>query len=369
MDPDDHSEAPTGKDLVPDARAQDTKRASSAPSRAPPGPAEPRLSGRVRSALIGGLIVVIGVTGSTFLASAWRSSSQRANKKSFQSTVADLSNTLDAKLQTKIELTRAMRSIATLEPNAGDTRFLQWYQQLQHRAPASPDVTAVFIRAIPAAELPAFRAQAEADPAFSKLLHGRFQIVPSGSRPLYCLTRATVGNPGGNTLYPPLLDYCAPVVPGIGKSPYAALVAAERDTGAFIVTPLPGVGSPSLVGIGEAVYRLGAPLATVAARRVAFRGIIGTSFDSAKLIGPLLAGRRSLTLALYHKNIGSSLQLIGRAGSHPGSRSPGYSERLDLGEGWLLEVTGMPDSPLAADAQGLIALGFGLLVTLLIFLL
>jgi diguanylate cyclase (GGDEF)-like protein len=327
------------------------------------------LSSRLRSLLIGGLIVAIGVTGSIFLASAWRSSSLRANKKSFQSTAADLSGTLDAQLDTKTQLTRAMRSIATMEPNAGDARFLQWYQQLQRRAPASPDVTAVFIQAVPASGLPAFRTQAEADPAFRRLLHGPFQIVPSGSRPPYCLTRAIVGSSGATSLYPPLLDYCAAVIPGIGKSPYAAQIVTERDTGQFTVTPLPGVGVASLVGIGEAVYRRGAPLATLADRRAAFRGIIGTSFDSAALLAPLLAGRGSLTLALYHQNIGGPLQLIGRAGAHPGGRSPGYSERHDLGEGWQVEVTGMADSPLAADTQGAIALAFGLLVTFLILLL
>jgi len=212
------------------------------------------LSGRAMTFLIGGLIVAIGVIGSVFLASAWRTSSLHANRKSFESTVTSLSGTLVARLQTKIELTRAMRSIATLEPNAGDTRYVQWYEQLQRGAPTSPDVTAVFIQAVPASELPAFRAQAEADPTVRKALHGSFQIVPSGRRPSYCLTRATVGNPGGKTVYPPLLDYCAPVLPGIGKSPYAALIRTERTTGAFIVTPLPGIGVASLVGISEAVY-------------------------------------------------------------------------------------------------------------------
>jgi diguanylate cyclase (GGDEF)-like protein len=329
----------------------------------------PWLSSRARTFLIGGLIVVIGVAGSVFLASEWRASSLHANRKSFESTVADLSSTLTARLQTKIGLTRAMRSIATLEPNAGDTRYVQWYEQLQRDAPTSPDVTAVFIQAVPASELPAFRAQAEADPTARKALRGPFQIVPSGSRPLYCLTRATVGNPGGKTVYPPLLDYCAPVLPGIGKSPYAALIRMERTTGALIVTPLPGIGVASLVGISEAVYRSGAPLATVPQRRAAFRGIIGTSFAGTALLHPLLAHHSSLTLALYHRNSGDPLELIGRAGAHPLGRSPGYSERIALGEGWLVQISGTADSPLAADTQGAIALAFGLLVTLLVFLL
>ena len=329
----------------------------------------PRLSSRARTFLVGGLILLIGVTGSAFLASEWRASSLHANRKSFESTVTSLSGTLVAKLQTKIELTRAMRSIATLEPNAGDTRYMQWYRQLQRGTPNSPDVTAVFIQAVSASELPAFRAQAEADPTFRKLLHGSFQIVPSGSRPFYCLTRAMVGDPGGKTVYPPLLDYCASALPGIGKSPYAALIGTERTTGAFIVAPLPGLGVPSLVGISEPVYRGGAPLATVAERSAAFRGIIGTSFTSTSLLRPLLADHGSLTVALYHSDSGDPLELIGRVGAHPRGHSPGYSKRLGLGEGWLLQVSGTADSPLAADAQGLVALAVGLLVTLLVFLL
>jgi diguanylate cyclase (GGDEF)-like protein len=326
-------------------------------------------SSRLRTFLIGALIVAIGVAGSVLLASEWRASSLHANRKSFEATVADLSGTLAARLQTKVELTRAMRSIATLEPNAGDTRYVQWYRQLQRGAPTSPNVTAVFIQAVAAAELPAFRAQAEADPTARKALHGSFQIVPSGSRPFYCLTRATVGNTGGKTVYPPLLDYCAPVLPGIGKSPYASLIRTERTTGALIVTPLPGLGVASLVGISEAVYRSDMPLATTPERRAAFRGIIGTSFTGTALLDPLIARHNSLTLALYHRNSGDPLELIGRAGAHPLSHSPGYSERLSLGEGWLVQVTGAADSPLAADAQGAIALVFGLLVTLLVFLL
>jgi diguanylate cyclase (GGDEF)-like protein len=329
----------------------------------------PWRSSRVRTFLIGGLIVVLGVAGSAFLASEWRASSLRANRKSFESTVTSLSGTLTARLQTKIELTRAMRSIATLEPNAGETRYVQWYRQLRRGSRIPPDVTAVFIQSVSASELPAFRAQAEADPTSRKSPHGSFQIVPAGSRPVYCLTRATVGNPGGKAVYPPLLDYCAPALPGFGKSSYAALIRTERTTGARIVVPLPDLGVPSLVGISEAVYRSDAPLATATERAAAFRGIIGVSFTSTSLLRPLLAGHGSLTAALYHRNNGDPLQLIGRMGAHPLGHSPGYSKRLAFGNGWVLQVSGTADSPLAADAQGAIALVFGLLVTLLVFLL
>jgi diguanylate cyclase (GGDEF)-like protein len=328
-----------------------------------------RMTGRLRAASIGGLIVVLGLAVSTLLAAEWRSSALGSNRQSFQSTAADVSSTLDSRLDVNIALTRTMRAIATMEPDAGDTRFLEWYRQLQRGAGASPGVTAVLIQPVPASGLPAFRRQAENDRAFRARLGGHFQIVPPGKRPVYCLTRAIVGDTAGSTLYPTLLDYCVPVLPGIGQSPYAAAIRTETDTGSFTVTPLPGVGSPSLVGIGEAVYRRGAPVATLRARRAALTGIIGTSFDSAALIRSALAGNLSLTVALYHRNVNGPLQLIGRAGAHSRGRSPGYAARYSLGEGWLVEVSGTSEHPVSANARGLLALGLGLLVTTLMFLL
>ena len=326
-----------------------------------------RLSGRVRGTLIGGLIIVAGLAASSVLAAEWRSNLVHDNEKSFQAATTDLGSTLRSKLDTTIGLTRTMRAIATMEPNAGDTRYVKWYQQLQRGAPAAPDVVAALIEPVPASGLAAFRRQAEADPTFRARLGGSFQIVPAGSRSVYCLTRATVGTSATTSLFPPLLDYCAPVLPVIGRNPYAALVHTVTDTGSFIVTAPPDVGG-SLVAIGAAVYRRGAPLATIAERRAAVTGFIATSFDGATLIQSLLVGRGSLTLNLYHTNVGGSPELISHAGAGT-ARSPGYHQRLDLGGGWLLDVTGSATGSVSASTQGLVVLGLGLLVTALIFLL
>jgi diguanylate cyclase (GGDEF)-like protein len=327
-----------------------------------------RLSGRARGTLIGGLIIVAGLVASSVLATEWRSNLVRDNDKSFQAAATDLSSTLRSKLETTIGLTRAMRAIATMEPNAGDTRFVKWYQQLQRGAPAAPNVVAALIEPVPASGLAAFRRQAEADPTFRARLGGSFQIVPAGSRSVYCLTRATVGTSATTSLFPPLLDYCAPVLPVIGRNPFAALTHTVTDTDSFIVTAPPGVGG-SLVAIGAAVYRRGAPLATVPERRAAVTGFIATSFDGATLMQSLLVGRGSLTLNLYHTNVGGSPELISHAGAGTGARSSGYHQRLDLGGGWLLDVTGSAAGSVSASTQGLVVLGLGLLVTALIFLL
>ena len=322
-------------------------------------------SGRTRAVLVAALILAVGIVGSAFLASQWRSNVTNANLQSFDSTSADVSGTLDSKLDTTFGLTRTMRAIATMEPQAGDTRFGQWYSQLRLGASGSSEATAELIQPVTAAGLPAFRRQAEADPAFRALLKGTFQIIPGGKRPVYCLTRAIVGAASASSLYPPLLDYCAAVLPGIGRSPFASLVRTATDSDSSIVTPIPGF---KLVAIGAAVYRRGAPLATVSQRRAAMIGVIGTSFDSVALIDSVLARHQSFVLALYHRNAGGALELIGRGGVGAKGASPAYVDVRELGEGWLVAVKGSVPG-VSAGTQGLFVLGLGLLVTVLALLL
>jgi diguanylate cyclase (GGDEF)-like protein len=327
------------------------------------------LSSGARTALICALIAVFGLAASIFVAAEWRASALEANRKSFESTAAVLGSALEAKLSADVALTRTMRAHAALETQQSETQYLQWYRELQRGAPSSPDVVATFIQVVPASGLAGFRRQVETDPAFRELLGTKLQVIPSGRRPSYCLTRAIVGSDAAASLYPGLLDYCAPVVPGTGRSPYPALVRTATDTGSFIVTPLLATGRRSLVAIGAAVYRRGASIATVAARRAALTGFIGTTFDSATTIGAVLPRRPSVTLALYHRNASGPLQLIGRAGANPKGRSPGYSTHRDLGEGWLLETTGTAAAFASPNLRGVVALVLGLLVTTLVFVL
>jgi diguanylate cyclase (GGDEF)-like protein len=343
---------------------------------APDGPLSSALSRRVsvssnraRTVLIGGAILLLGLAASIVIATEWRSSAVEVNRRSFESTAADLGSALAARLSTDIGLTRTMRAHAAMETQESETQYQQWYEELQRGAPVSPDVVAAFIRVVPAADVPAYRRRVEADPAFRRLLGSNLQILPSGRRSSYCLTSAIVGSAAAPSRYDGLLDYCAPLAAGAGRSPYPALVRSTIDTGSFIVTPLPETASRSLVAIAAAVYRRGAPIATSAARRTALRGFIATTFNSTRTLSSVLTDRRSLTLALYHRNIGGPLQLIGSAGAHPRGRSPGYSSTRELGEGWVLETTGTANAFASPDLRGFVALSIGLLVTILAFLL
>jgi diguanylate cyclase (GGDEF)-like protein len=326
-------------------------------------------SNRARAVLIGGTILLLGLAASIVIATEWRSSAVEVNRRAFESTAADLGSALGARLSTDIGLTRTMRARAAMETQESETQYQRWYEELQRGAPASPDVVAAFIRVVPASDLAAYRRHAEADPAFRRFLGNDLQILPPGRRSSYCLTSAIVGSAATPSLYDGLLDYCAPLATGAGHSPYPALMHITTDTGSFIVTPLPETGSRSLVAIAAAVYRRGVSIATPSARRTALRGFIATTFDSTSTLGSVLTNRPSLTLALYHRNIGGPLQLIGSAGAHHRGRSSGYASTRRLGEGWVLETTGTANAFASPDLRGFVALGIGLLVTILAFLL
>jgi hypothetical protein len=206
-------------------------------------------SNRARTALIGGLIVILGLAGSLVVAAEWRSSAVEANRRSFESTAGDLSSALAARLSTNVGLTRTMRAHASMETQESETQYLGWYKELQRGVPSSPDVVAAFIQVVPAADLAAFRHRVEADPAFRRLLGIDLQVIPPGRRSSYCLTRAIVGSGAAPSLYAGLLDYCAPTAPGAEHSPYPALVRTATDTGSFVATALSATGSRSLAAI------------------------------------------------------------------------------------------------------------------------
>jgi diguanylate cyclase (GGDEF)-like protein len=343
---------------------------NSAPRNREPGAAQPRRRlGRVRASIVGALIVALGLAASGFVAAEWQSSLTAANKKSFASQSADLASALESKLAADTALTRTLRALATMEPGSGESRFLAWYRQLELGAtPPSPDVAATLIEPVSAAQLPAFRAQAEADPAFRALSDGKFQIVPPGSRAVYCLTRAYVAGSFASRVYPLLLDYCAPVLPTLGRSPFPALMRTAVDGESAVVVPVGGVGNVKLDAIGMAVYRSGSPLATNAERQSAVTGFIATTFDAGALLRELLRRNPSVSMTLYHSNTQGRPALIARSGPDPKAAASGYRARTALGGGWLVATTGAVSSS-SANAQGLYALASGIVVTLLVFLL
>ena len=154
-----------------------------------------------------------------------------------------------------------------------------------------------------------------------------------------------------SSLYPPLLDYCAPVLPGIGRSPFASLLRAgsaaraRRSSRRSRVLAGRDRRSPSTAAAPR--WR------PAPQRRAAFTGVVGLSFDSAALLRSLLGDHRALTLSCFTATPAAQLTLIGRAKPARDRRPPRRSRSAaSFGEGWVLATTGTPDHPLGAGKQG-----------------
>ena len=109
-----------------------------------------------------------------------------------------------------------------------------------------------------------------------------------------------MGAPAAINLYPGLLDYCAPVISEVGRSPVAALESSAVATGSFVATLLPEYGGRSIVAIGAPVYRLGAKLETLRQRRAAATGSVAFSplpSTIASLASPIRSQRLSRSIA------------------------------------------------------------------------
>jgi diguanylate cyclase (GGDEF)-like protein len=324
------------------------------------------IPGRMRVLIFGALILIGGLGVSAYVASQRSSSITQANRRSFQATAGDLTQTVNARLDGSLDLTRIMRAIAAMEPTAGEQRFARWYRELGTGSTVGfRSASAVLIEPVKASQLAAFEHRVLASPTLALHAGGGYTIFPAGKRSSYCLEDAIVGPSQTSSSYPLGFDYCAPDIPGVGVSPYPALIKAVTDSGSFAVTPVTGIPGTSLVGIGAAVYRTGAPIATVAQRRAAAIGVIASTFDAAALINGVLAAHRTFAISLYHANPGGRSVLI--AGT--GRALNGFRTRSVIGDGWVVAVSGRPASAPSGTVQALIVFAIGTLVTLLFFFL
>jgi diguanylate cyclase (GGDEF)-like protein len=330
----------------------------------PPGGTGPR---RARlAALIGSwatpiaiVILLVGIMASLFAANAWRNSVQRHDSQEFQSTASDVTAALSSTIQRDLDLTRTMSAIVTKEPNIQEAAFESWSSQLQVGYNATNGLLIFYVRPVSLAGLPAYIREVKTNPVFRASTHGDYQIVPAGRRPRYCLTRDVFATGDARSGLPVLIDLCAPLVPGIGLSPFPGLLKSMTDADSMIAVHEAEVHT-SLVIDGLAIYRSGAPVQTVAQRRAASVGWVGSTFDASAEIRSLL-GRRAIAVALYHQNPGGRSLLLGSVGgTHAGPLSQAH--RLTGDSAWLVQVSGSAAGP-SSLLQGLIVLISMLLFT------
>jgi diguanylate cyclase (GGDEF)-like protein len=168
-------------------------------------------------------------------------------------------------------------------------------------------------------------------------------------------------------------DWCDPssAIGGYpaGRTSQAVLMRSVTDSGQFLVYPVTAQGVSTLF-IEAAFYKLGASLGSVAQRRAAVAGWVGSSFEIADLIREAVGDHRGLSVALYHSNPGQPEELVGRVGAASSQDALTHEIAMQIDGTWRAVVRGSAaTSGLSADMQGLLVFLSGTLVSILLFLL
>ena len=175
-----------------------------------------------------------------------------------------MASTLELTIQHEQDLVVSASGFVAGNPTASNTQLEQWSKSV-HMLERYPELVSLgYVEYVPAPDLPAFATHATASPAGPLAANGTFEITPPGNRSFYCLLAGEITRHGPNTI-PAGSDYCATT----------STFLAARDSNQAGYQPYTVNGIRGLV-IETTMYRGGVAPATVAGRREAFLGLIGT---------------------------------------------------------------------------------------------
>ncbi|MET0460742.1 MAG: EAL domain-containing protein [Ilumatobacteraceae bacterium] len=202
-------------------------------------------------------------------------------------------------------------STAEFEAWAASTRVIPRYPELQFLG---------FAVLVPAAELPAYVATLNDDPATALPPGTSFQVLPPGDRPSYCFTRLGIARAGMSPA-PPGYDFCAGLSPDV-------LVARDTGVGSYLAVELePGVTS---FAVQTPIYRGGLLPTSVADRRETFIGWAGVVID------PTVVVDRALT---DHPGIAVTLRFGDSEFRSTNVTTGNHSHTIDLDNGWTVQTS------------------------------
>jgi diguanylate cyclase (GGDEF)-like protein len=297
-------------------------------------------------------LIGAGMVGSVLSAGAAGRAEGDRTRESFDASSANVASTLELAIQHEDDLVVDAGGLLA-NPSLSQTGFLRWATAAR-TSKRYPEMTGLAVLKLVAdADLPAFAAQAEADPTGPLAADGTFEVVPAGTRPFYCLVAAAVAiRPLPNT--PPAgNDYCA--------DPLVQLVLlTARDSGRGAYLPYPSDGKTWLA-IQTPIYDGGVIPATVEGRQAAFAGLVATQLDPTILLDRALRDAPGLSVELRYK-VGMS-DVAFTSGAAPANAD---SATIDLHNGWTVRTFGTIEPSGITHGLALIRLLGGIALSLLL---
>lgn len=268
-------------------------------------------------------IVIAGGAGSLFAGHVAARNDAQESRLRFATSSHEIASTLTLALQHEEDLVVNAGAFFVLGPTSTQSEFRQWMgaSRAFARYPELSGIAEVVV--VPASQLPSFERFALRDPA-GTLGPGRtFTVIPAGRRSYYCFARVAMSRSGASTA-PAGFDFC--------DSPLGAEFLRARDSGVGKYLPY-GSGASEQLVLGAPVYRTGGVPTTVASRRAAFIGWIGTNVQPQVLLATALAGQRATAVAFEYR--GASSAVTFEHGTAPRGAS---TTTINLQNGWLVHT-------------------------------
>jgi diguanylate cyclase (GGDEF)-like protein len=307
-------------------------------------------------ALLAVLLAVVGGVGSVLGADAITHSNAEKSQQSFKSSSDEVASTLQLAIRQEDDLVVDTSGFLAGNSTASNAQFAQWVKSVRAMA-RYPELASIGYSVIVlAADLPAFAARAAIDPAGRLAAGGTLQVEPPGNRPFYCLSAGAVSRNKASEL-PAGIDYCASGAKGVAP-------LTLRDSGQSGYEPLPD-GNVSLLGILTPVYQGGVIPTTVAGRRSAFIGWVGTLTNPQVVIARALQGHPQTAVTMsYHAFSSNAVFSSGKA------PVGAQSTMISLHNGWTVTTFAVvAGGGVFTDGSALAVLLIGIVLSLLLAML
>lgn len=293
-------------------------------------------------------LLLAGVVASAVSAQAVASNRADRAQQTFRSAAAEIASNLELSLERERDLIVNAAAQLSAERHNLAASFGAWATTVRAME-RYPEVLAIgAAQVVRDSELAGYAAR----------VPGGIVVQPPGRRPYYCLAVAGVMRETA-TPVPPGVDFCA--LKG-------SRLSVARDSGKGSYEPLILDGHTSLAA-QTPYYRGGGTPTTVAARRAAFLGWLGTEVDPAVILKKAREDHPDLGVTLRYTPEAAPVA-FSSGPAHPG----GQVVDVDLGSGWSVRSAGaaLPGGMFSAGAPLAVLLGgtaISVLLSVLVLLL
>ncbi len=299
--------------------------------------------------------LVVAVLGITLTVLGARSVSQNEVQKAHEAAVTtsfQIASNLTLALKREQDLAVNAGAFIVADPAATQVQFQQWtsFARVFQRYPEVLGIAEVIF--VPQAQLAAYAAEVNAQPAGLLPPGTTFTVTPTGTRPYYCFPKRSQSRTG-QLVTPVDTDICdSPLGPGF-------LSTMGSGQGAYLPY---GSGTGTSMVVGTPIYRPGAVTDTPLERASALLGWTGTELNPDTILRGALGGHKG-TAVIFHYSYGNE------SASFSAGAIPAGADRTTIGlhNGWSVQVLSTPvGSGLVTTASVLWVLLAGLLLSLLL---